>query len=39
VNIYPYPSLVFKFAYEINDELQFRERDDNGFLAQVAWGF
>jgi hypothetical protein len=39
VNYYPYPSLVVKLAYEINDELRFREFADNGFIAQVAWGF
>src|SRR5262249_31691985 len=39
VNFYPYASLVVKFAYEINDELRFRELKDNGFLAQVSWGF
>lgn len=39
LNVYAYPSLIFKVAYEINDELQFHERDDNGFLAQVTWGF
>jgi hypothetical protein len=26
-------------AYEINDELRFRELKDNGFLALVTWGF
>ncbi|MCI0460470.1 MAG: hypothetical protein L0Z62_26245 [Gemmataceae bacterium] len=39
LNYYPYPSLVVKVAYQINDELRFRELRDNGFIAQVAWGF
>jgi hypothetical protein len=39
LNYYPYPSLIVKVAYEINDEVQFRDRQDNGFIAQVAWGF
>ncbi len=39
VNFYPYATLIIKFAYEINEELHFRSLDDNGFLAQVAWGW
>jgi hypothetical protein len=39
LNFYAYASLVFKVAFQINDEQQFREFEDNGFLAQVAWGF
>ncbi len=39
INYYPYPSLIFKVAYEISDELNFREINDNGLIAQVAWGF
>jgi hypothetical protein len=39
INIYPYPSLVFKFAYEINQEIHGVDLRDNVFFAQVAWGF
>ena len=39
LNCYPYPSLVFKVAYQFSDELSFRDIRDHGFLAQVAWGF
>jgi hypothetical protein len=39
LNYYPYPSLIMKFAYEVNDELGFAEIKDNGFLLQLAWGF
>jgi hypothetical protein len=39
LNCYPYPSLIVKVAYELNDEVQFPDRRDHGFLAQVAWGF
>jgi hypothetical protein len=39
LNYYFYPSLIGKVAYEINDELGFPERRDNGFIAQVTWGF
>lgn len=39
INFYPYESLIFKLAYQISDEWNFREINDNGFLAQVAWGF
>lgn len=39
VNYYLYPALVTKFAYEINDELSFRELNDDAFLFQVTWGF
>ena len=39
LNYYPYPSLILKAAYALNDEVQFRDRRDHGFLAQVAWGF
>ncbi len=39
LNYYPYPSLIFKVAYEINEEHSFRELRDNGLLAQVSWGF
>jgi hypothetical protein len=39
LNYYPYPSLILRVAYELNDEVQFRDRADNGFIAQVSWGF
>jgi hypothetical protein len=39
VNFYPYETLIIKFAYEFNHELHFRNLRDNGFLAQVAWGW
>lgn len=39
VNYWAYESLVFRAAYEVYDELSFREFRDNGFVAQVAWGF
>jgi hypothetical protein len=39
VNYYPYPSMIIKFAYEILDETDSRELSDNGFLAQITWGF
>jgi hypothetical protein len=38
INYYFYPSLVCKFAYEINDE-QGIDLNDNVFLTQLAWGF
>jgi hypothetical protein len=37
-NYYFYPSLVVKFAYEINHE-RLQTLKDTAFLAQVAWGF
>lgn len=39
IDYWLYPSLVLKFAYEINDEIGDIEFDDNAFLAQMAWGF
>jgi hypothetical protein len=39
LNYYPYPSLIFKVAYEINEERRTGSLRDNGFLAQMAWGF
>src|SRR5262249_16226828 len=39
VNFYPYETLIGKFAYELNQEVHFRKLRDNGFLAQVAWGW
>jgi hypothetical protein len=38
INYYFYPSLVLKFAYEINQEHGV-DLKDNVFLAQLAWGF
>jgi hypothetical protein len=38
INYYVYPSLVFKFAYEVNKEHGIDLHDDV-FLAQLAWGF
>ena len=38
INYYLYPSLVIKFAYEINKEHGIDLKDDV-FLAQLAWGF
>lgn len=38
INYYFYPSLVWKFAYEINQEHALDLRD-NVFLTQLAWGF
>jgi hypothetical protein len=38
INYYFYPSLVIKFAYEINKEHGIDLRD-NLFLTQLAWGF
>jgi hypothetical protein len=38
VNYYFTPSLIMKFAYEINQERHIDLRD-NLFLAQLAWGF
>ena len=39
VNYYPYPSLVVKLAYEINQEGAGLHLHDNVFMAQIAWGF
>lgn len=39
LNYYFYPSLIFKVAYEINDELSSPELRDDGFLAQLTWGW
>jgi hypothetical protein len=38
INHYFYPSLVFKLAYEINQE-RHMDLKDNVLLAQLAWGF
>ncbi len=38
INYYFYPSLVVKFAYEINKEHGI-DLHDNVFLTQMAWGF
>ncbi len=39
INYYLYPSLVVKFAYEINHELGDVDFRDNVFWTQLAWGF
>jgi hypothetical protein len=39
INYYVYPSLQFKIAYEINQEIHGLDLKDNVFLAQLAWGF
>jgi hypothetical protein len=39
LNYYLYESLSLRFAYEINQELNFRALKDDGFLFQMAWGF
>jgi hypothetical protein len=39
INYYFYPSLVLKFAYEINHERNDVHLKDDVFLAQLAWGF
>jgi hypothetical protein len=39
VNYYPYPSLIVKLAYEINQESAGVRLHDNVFMAQLAWGF
>jgi hypothetical protein len=39
INYYFYPSMVLKFAYEINVESAGVNLHDNVFLAQFAWAF
>src|SRR5262249_39465666 len=39
VNYYFYPSMVLKFAYEVNVERGGIDLHDNIFLAQFAWAF
>ena len=39
LDYYFYPSLVVKFAYEINKEHNGIDLHDSVFLAQLAWGF
>jgi hypothetical protein len=39
INYYVYPSLLLKFAYEINHERNDIHLKDDVFFAQVAWGF
>ena len=39
VNFYAAPSLVMKLGYEILDERGAIEFDDDGFIAQIVWGF
>jgi len=38
INYYFYPSLVWRFAYQINREHELNLRD-SVFLSQLAWGF
>ncbi len=38
INYYPYPSMVLKLEYEINQEIGANLRD-NALLAEFAWGF
>jgi hypothetical protein len=38
INYYFYPSMVLKFAYEINRERRINLHDDI-FLAQGVWAF
>ena len=39
LNYYFYPTLILKLAYEFNNEREFIELDDDGFLAQLTLGF
>jgi hypothetical protein len=39
INYYVYPSLIFKFAYEINQELHGINLHDDVFFGQVVWAF
>jgi hypothetical protein len=39
LNFYPYDAMIIKFAFEINQEMNFRSLKDNGFLIQLGWGF
>jgi hypothetical protein len=39
LNYYAYDAMIIKFAFEINQEMNFRSLKDNGFLIQLAWGF
>ncbi len=39
LNYYFYPTLILKLAYEFNNERDFIELDDDGFLAQLTIGF
>jgi hypothetical protein len=39
LNYWFYPSLVGRFAVEIYDELGVPSLKNNGFIAQLAWGF
>lgn len=38
LNYYPYPSMAFRLAYEVNNELGVNLKD-NVLLAGFAWGF
>ena len=39
LDYYFYPSLVVKFAYEINKEHNGIDLHDSVLLGQLAWGF
>ena len=39
LNYYFYPSLIWKLAYELNDEREFTNLKDDGFLTQLTLGF
>lgn len=39
LNYYFYPSLILKFAYEINQELHGINLHDNVFFSQMVWAF
>ena len=39
LNYYAYDAMIIKFAFEINQEMNFRSLKDNGFLIQLGWGF
>jgi hypothetical protein len=39
LNYYFYPSLILKFAYEINQELHGINLHDNVFFSQLVWAF
>jgi hypothetical protein len=39
LNHYLYESLILKFAFEINQEVNFRSLKDSGFIFQMAWGY
>jgi hypothetical protein len=39
LNYYPYPSMIFKLAYEINQEIHGINLKDNLLVAALGWGF